>query len=168
MNKVVIFETVHGSHLYGLAHAGSDWDTYRVFEGSGTELRQNTNGETDIVRGDLEAFLTRALSGSHQSCEALFSPVKVYAEGMDAKWGPFLRGLRVGGSEVYAKYERTIKKFCYGDYKRRRHAIRLRYNLGDLRQYGRFNPRLAPEQITWANKYAHLEGDELRGLLLDG
>lgn len=164
----MIFETVHGSHLYGLAHEDSDMDLYKVYEGAGDQLKQSVHAGVDVVRGDLEAFLLRALSGSHQSCEALFSLVKQFSPGMQEKWGPFLSGLRVGGPEVYSKYERTITKFCYGDYKRRRHAIRLRYNLQDIRESGRFNPRMTPEQIVHANRYAHLEGDNLRGHLFDG
>ena len=166
MAKVQIFETVHGSHLYGLAHAGSDWDIYRVYEGTGKALKQSVTDGVDTVRGDLEAFVLRAQSGSHQSLEALFSPVKTWMPGMEEKWGPYLEGFRVTGHEVFEKYERTIRKFCYGDFKRKRHAIRLRYNLGELREYGRFNPRMNPGEITWANKYATYEGDELKELLL--
>ena len=166
MEKVQIFETVHGSHLYGLAHAGSDWDIYRVYEGTGTALKQSVTDGVDTVRGDLEAFVLRAQSGSHQSLEALFSPVKTWMPGMQEKWGPYLEGFRVTGHEVFEKYERTIRKFCYGDFKRKRHAIRLRYNLGELREYGRFNPRMRPGEITWANKYATYDSDELKALLL--
>jgi len=30
MHDSYVFRTVHGSHLYGLAHAGSDNDTFAV------------------------------------------------------------------------------------------------------------------------------------------
>lgn len=168
MNKNLIFTTIHGSRLYGLAHPRSDWDVYEVYEGWDTELKQSVANGVDTVRGDLGAFVIRAATGSHQSLEALFSPVKTWAPGMERKWGPYLEGFRVTGSEVFEKYERTIKKFCYADYKRKRHAIRLAYNLGDLREFCRFDPRMKPEQITWANKYANYEGDELRYILLGG
>lgn len=165
--RKLIFETVHGSYLYGLAHEGSDRDLYRVYEGSGTSLRQSVVEGLDVVRGDLEAFLTRACSGSHQSLEALFSHEKRWAPGMREKWGPFLDDLRVSGPEVFDKYERTIRKFCYGDFKRRRHACRLRINLADLRCYGRFNPRLSRQDLDWVNAYAMVyEGDDLRKGLL--
>ena len=144
--KTVIFDTIHGSHLYGLATGSSDLDVYRVFEGTGTQLKQGVHGSLDLVRGDLEAFVIRAQSGSHQSLEALFSPVKQWGPGMESKWGPYLAGFRVTGSEVFEKYERTIKKFCYGDFKRRRHACRLAFNLGELRHSGRFNPRMKAEE----------------------
>lgn len=166
MSNPVIFETIHGSYLYGLANTDSDMDFYRVYEGDGVNLRQSMSGAVDTVRGDLRAFITRAESGSHQSLEALFSPFKLWGDGMEQKWGSYLANLRITGSDVFAKYERTIKKFCYGDFKRRRHAIRLRYNLDDLREFGRFNPRLTTEQINWADKYASLEGDELKEMLL--
>lgn len=35
----LIFSTVHGSHLYGLAHEGSDLDVYEVYEGKADNLR---------------------------------------------------------------------------------------------------------------------------------
>jgi hypothetical protein len=159
----LIFRTVHGSHLYGLEHEGSDMDIYEVYEGSNLHLNQtiNTHG-LDICVGTLEGFTRRANSGSHQSVEALFSPVKEFTPSGAAKYGAYLEGFRITGSEVFAKYERTIHKFCFGDFKRRRHAARLALNLADLRLYGRFNPRLSEDNvktITWVA--ATLEGDEL-------
>lgn len=165
--KNLIFTTVHGSHLYGLAHENSDRDYYEVYEGKNPSLRQRTNGSTDVVRGTIDAFLTRAVSGSHQSVEALFSPYKAYTSPeMLYKWDPLFEGLRITGHEVFEKYERTIRKFCYGDFKRRRHAVRLSYNLTDLRNFGRFNPTLTEAQVEESTRLAlELTGDELRRLL---
>lgn len=164
---VLIFETVHGSHLYGLAHSGSDRDLYKVYEGTGLHLKQSVHAGIDVVRGDLEAFVRRAQTGSHQSCEALFSPVKQYAPGMEERWGPFLDGFRVTGRDVFEKYERTITKFCYGDYKRRRHAARLHLSLTGLRRDGRFNPQLDEDEVRWVTMMANaFTGDDLRNVLL--
>lgn len=162
----LIFETVHGSHLYGLEHEGSDMDLYKVYENDGTtDLKQSIHAGVDTVRGSLDAFLKRATSGSHQSVEALFSPVKQWHPGMEEKYGPFIEGFRVSGGEAFAKYERTIHKFCYGNYKKRRHAVRLWLNLRDLRTYGRFNPRLDLDQQFIVDVGARLEGDELWNIL---
>lgn len=167
--KQVIFTTVHGSHLYGLAHEGSDKDFYVVYEGADANLKQSVESGIDIVRGDIGAFLTRALSGSHQSVEAIFSKQKVYAEGMEEKWGAFFDNIRITGGDVFAKYERTIKKFCYGDEKRRRHAVRLYFNLVDLRRWGRFDPTLTDNRIYYVKNYANrYDGDGLKKLLLEG
>jgi hypothetical protein len=161
--STLIFRTVHGSHLYGMAHEDSDMDIYEVYEGQGTHLNQTiTEHGLDICVGTLEAFTRRANSGSHQSAEALFSPVKEFTSEGAARYGAYLAGFRITGSEVFAKYERTIHKFCFGDFKRRRHAARLALNLADLRLYGRFNPRLTQaniEAITFVA--ATLEGDDL-------
>lgn len=159
----LIFSTVHGSHLYGLAHADSDLDVYYVYEGTGTKLSQSMAGQDDSVRGSLDAFLQRAYTGSHQSVEALFSERKEYAPGMYEKYGHMLDNLYIGGAEVYAKYERTIKKFSHSeDFKRRRHACRLSLNLHTLRNYGRFNPELSQPAITLCDNYARvLKGEEL-------
>ena len=148
--------------MYGLAHEESDRDVYYVYEGAGLKLRQSMSGDDDSVRGTLDAFLQRAYTGSHQSVEALFSREKVWAPGMQEKYGAMLDRLYIEGGEVFAKYERTIKKFSYGDFKRRRHACRLRLNLQDLREYGRFNPELTETQKILCNGYANAaEGDEL-------
>lgn len=158
----LIFSTVHGSHLYGLAHEESDLDVYEVYEGKSLKLRQSVSGKGDSVRGTLDAFLERAYTGSHQSVEALFSQKKDWAPGMFERYGAMLNRLYIEGGEVFAKYERTIKKFSYGDFKRRRHACRLRLNLQDLREYGRFNPELTETQKVMCNAYAKVyEGDEL-------
>lgn len=158
----LIFSTVHGSHLYGLAHEGSDRDVYYVYEGKGRNLRHAMNGDDDSVRGTLDAFLERAYTGSHQSVEALFSQKKDWSPGMFERYGAMLNRLYIEGGEVFAKYERTIKKFSYGDFKKRRHACRLRLNLQDLREYGRFNPELTETQKILCNGYANAaEGDEL-------
>ena len=157
----LIFSTVHGSHLYGLVHEGSDRDVYYVYDGKGTsnKLRQTMKGDDDSVRGTLDAFLNRAIAGSHQSVEALFSKQKVW---YDERYRPMIDNLIITGSEVFAKYERTIKKFCYGDFKKRRHACRLRLNLQDLREYGKFDPELTETQKIMCNAFAKVyEGDEL-------
>lgn len=154
--SVLIFRTVHGSHLYGLDHAESDMDVYEVYEGQGIHLNQtiNTRG-LDIVVGTLEAFTRRALTGSHQSVEAMFSPVKEFGPGMREKYGAYLDGFRVTGGDVFEKYERTIRKFAFADeFKRRRHAVRLGINLRDLRAFGRFNPRLSESDGDFATYVA--------------
>lgn len=161
MNQL-IFRTVHGSRLYGFEHANSDYDYYEVYEGDGRHLHNSIIGDVDTVRGSLEAFVTRAMSGSHQSCEALFSPVKEWAPGMEAKWGAYINGLRVCGGDVFAKYERTIRKFCYGDFKRRRHAFRLLGDMNELRRNGRFDPMMYMWEVKYATALAiEHEGDAL-------
>lgn len=167
-SRDLIFSTVHGSHLYGLAHEGSDRDWYEVYEGKSHKLHQSVTLGDDTVTGTLEAFLIRAASGSHQSVEAIFSQEKVWAPGMEEKWGALVSGFRVTGGDAFAKYERTIKKFCFGDFKRRRHACRLALNLADLRESGRFNPRLSESAVLLCNGYAKvLEGKDLVKALLD-
>lgn len=164
MGDRLIFSTIHGSHLYGFDHEGSDEDWYEVYEGKGRKLTQHTDGHYDVVRGDLEAFLIRAASGSHQSAEAIFSQQKDWAPGMEEKWGPLLANFRLAG-EAYQKYERTIKKFSHSDeFKRRRHACRLALNLWEMRVSGsgRFNPRIHQvDRALCAGYAATYRGDEL-------
>lgn len=133
-----IFKTVHGSRLYGFDHSASDHDSYVVTTSTRSRPRQSVRGESDVVRVGWDTFLRYATGGSHQSAEALFSPFKEW-EGRE-EWRPFIENMRIGGGEVCAKYERTIRAFCFGDFKRRRHAVRLASNLADIRRHGRFNP----------------------------
>lgn len=162
MENELIFSTVHGSHLYGLAHADSDDDVYYVTEGKGKTLYQRVDGFDDYVIGTLDAFLHRAYTGSHQSVEALFSNEKQWGIGMEEKYGAFMNSIRIRGSEVFAKYERTIRKFCFGAYKRRVHAARLACNLRDLRECGRFDPMLTDMEAALCKGYAAAyEGEKL-------
>lgn len=163
----LIFSTVHGSHLYGLAHEDSDLDVYEVYEGKALKLRQSINDKDDSVRGTIEAFLIRATTGSHQSVEALFSQQKQWAPGMHEKYGPMLEGLRITGGDVYAKYERTIKSFAHSEeVKKRVHAVRLSLNLTALRNHGRFNPTLTQMEATMCKAYGKtFIGNDLLELL---
>lgn len=159
----MIFETVHGSHLYGWNHENSDMDIFRVTDSNSPKALQKHEGGLDIVTVGFSTFLARAIAGSHQSVEALFSREKVWYNDM---YRAMLANTRVCGGDVYAKYERTIKKFCYGDFKKRRHACRLSLNLRELRMYGTFDPRVDQPATVLANAYAKLyEGDELWALL---
>lgn len=161
----VIFETVHGSRLYGLAHADSDHDVFRVTTTPRRRARHGQRGGEDVCEVGICLFFERALSGSHQSVEALFSPLKVWH---DERFRALIEGSRVCGSSVFEKYERTIRKFAFGDFKRRRHACRLAMNLAELRAHGRFNPVMSHDQVMQATAAAdRYEGDALLAHLFD-
>lgn len=164
----IIFTTIHGSHLYGLAGPFSDLDTYTVTTSSG-RAKQKVRGNLDTTVIGWDAFMEYAFTGSHQSVEALFSPAKEWHSHRHLE--PMLDAYRVTGAEVLAKYRRTINAFAHADdYKRRRHACRLWLNMQQLRWRGRFNPRMTPDEITWANEIAtaHMSGDELAEYLREG
>lgn len=157
----LIFETIHGSHLYGMAHAESDRDMYYVYDDR-RKARQKV-GEEDAVRVGLDDFMRKAYSGSHQSLEALFSPVKVWH---DERYKEFIEGTYVPAAEVREKYMRTIKSFTHAEgpdgFKRRRHGLRLALNLHELTNWGRFNPRLSELTVDTITAVAReLEGERL-------
>jgi hypothetical protein len=165
----IIFTTIHGSHLYGMAGPNSDMDTY-VVTNSNARAKQKVFGGEDSVRIGWKHFVEYAFSGSHQSLEAMFSPRKVWNP--DFKWlATYTNSFYATGPDVISKYERTIKSFAHADdFKRRRHACRLWLNLQDLRKYGRFNPVMTPEQIAWATEVAtsDIGRDDLYRLLCEG
>lgn len=162
-----IFTTIHGSRLYGLAHPGSDRDQFTLTTSLANRAKHKMVDGVDTMEVSWGTFLKRIREGSHQSVEALFSPYKVWNPQYESMRA-MLDGYRITGSMVFEKYERTIKKFCYGDFKRRRHAARLQMNLTGLRREGRFNPVMLDEQRWWATAVAErFEGDDLVDLLLN-
>lgn len=171
----VVFRTVHGSHLYGMAGPHSDVDIYTVTTSRNrarqTVARHSDGTVSDAVTIGFDTFLEYAFSGSHQSVEALFSPYKEWGDGMEECYGAMLDGMRVTGGDVLAKYGRTIASFSHADdFKRRRHACRLWLNMQKLRWDGRFNPRMTTDEILWATELAtsDIGGDELNLLLWEG
>lgn len=164
-----IFTTIHGSRLYGLAHDKSDYDFYTVVtndhkfeEGErGQRVRSFGDVTEDHVVITLGDFLKRVSTGSHQAVEALFSPVKQYTEpGFD--WAFLFGNMRVTSPDVFAAYERTIRKFAFQDFKRRRHGVRLAMNLEALRKHGRFSPVMNGYEIHYANRLAEtMSGNNL-------
>lgn len=151
-----ILQTVHGSHLYGLAHPGSDLDTYRVVLGGNKKYaRQTKRGDDDCMVISLDRFLAQVAVGVPQALEALFSP---FAQ-INMDWAPFLLGLRPGLIKTQMRYRRTIINFGFhrggrtgsaaeriDERKLRRHAVRLTLNLGTFLERGVFNPALSTDQ----------------------
>lgn len=182
--RETILHTIHGSHLYGLAHANSDTDSYSIFignpEGSPNENGMDTAATkkfakqtfdqdgNDILKMHLSRFLENAREGSPQALEALFSP---YAE-FDPRYEAFFQGLRPSMELARARYRRTIINFAFHHggrsatraqreqknekerYKLARHSLRLTLNLNDLMRYGYFNPSLSEEQAEYISELA--------------
>lgn len=139
----VLLRTIHGSHLYGLAHKGSDKDIYEVIATKRTARKRNI--KQTIVDGvdktvvDLSTFMHMVDECVPQALEALWTPV---AE-VD-KLHEFRTQYRVNRAKMKEVYIRTALNFAKNDdVKRRRHAIRLLLNLGAALEYGKFNPRLS-------------------------
>lgn len=162
MDARIIFSTIHGSYLYGLAHEHSDKDVFEVITSERRKAHhQVIEAGLDVVRVPWNVFLTRISEGSHQSVEALFSHAKVWGE-TGEPYRAMLQGYRVCGADVFAKYERTIRTFARADFKRRRHAVRLHQNLQELRKSGRFEPRMSVEQRGDATRLAlQYHGEQL-------
>lgn len=164
--RTVLFSTPHGSHLYGLAHAGSDRDHYTVVTRlphvahNGTRARyarQTIRGDQDTFVIDLSTWLLLCTKGVPQALEAMWSTTPE----VDLL-GAFRASYRAG-PPVLSTYLRTIRSFAgAGDFKRRRHAARLALNAHAILCDGRFNPRLTAEQIEFVNAIAtDLDADAL-------
>ena len=172
--REVLFKTVHGSHLYGLNHAGSDEDFYTVVTKKPTDNRYGRqerakyakhkivdNEDSTVV--DFGTWVEMCKSGVPQALEAMFSNMP-----LEDNITEFRNGFRCG-TQVYERYFRTIKSFALAEddgIKKRRHALRLALNLRDIGRYGRFNPTLRPEDIAWITDMAHKSHSDVYGLAL--
>ncbi len=145
-----ILTTVAGSHLYGLNHATSDYDTYEVVLTGCT--RQRVVGSFDLTTVVFRDYLKQVEKGVPQALEALFSPVKV----VEPEWAAYLAALRPDYYSTVATYQRTIRNFLEGGtVKKWKHAVRMSFNLQDFRAEGVFNPRLDVGQRAVVQSVEH-------------
>ena len=132
-----VLSTVAGSHLYGLNHASSDYDTYEVVLTGCT--KQTVVGRFDLTTVTLRDYLKQVEKGVPQALEALFSPVKR----VEPEWAAYFASLRPDYYSTLAIYQRTIRSFLEGETSKKwKHAVRMSFNLRDIRAEGLFDPRL--------------------------
>lgn len=136
----VLFETIHGSHLYGLNHAGSDLDLYIVADVHGRPKHTVKDG-LDLTIVPLSHFMAQAHTGVPQALEAMFSESVSH----DGPFQSMRLNYRAGLGDCVDKYTRTVRNFAHGTVKQQRHAMRLSMNLRDIANTGRFNPTLNAE-----------------------
>ena len=154
-----ILYTVHGSHLYGLAHEHSDRDTYRVVLCDDKRyISHMVDDVSDSTVIHLVRFVQQVNKGVPQALEALYSRSATH----NTAYLPYLRSLRPDPYTVADTYWRTALNFAEGDFKQKRHAMRLVLNLHDFMRYGSFNPQLTPAEVTFVNRYARFDTKEFR------
>ena len=158
---MLLLRTVHGSHLYGTAHAGSDMDYFEVYTNNSERTRaryakQTITGDLDVLKTDLSTFMQYASKGVPQYLEAMYSTkadVDVLGEAFRFRFRP--------GHEAIHTYRRTIKSFFeYArenhDPKRYVHALRLLVNLQNIEEGRYFNPTLHPAQVKLFQKISQV------------
>jgi predicted nucleotidyltransferase len=172
MERLTLFKTVHGSHLYGLAHAGSDNDYYTVVTKKEVDTRfgkqtrsryakQKIDGTEDSMVVDFGTWVEMCKSGVPQALEAMFSTMP-----MEDSIADFRASFRVG-TEAYDRYLRTIKSFALSEdnnFKKRRHALRLALNLQEIGRTGRFNPTLSKEDARYIGNMSYKGNEDVYGL----
>lgn len=160
MEHTVLFKTVHGSRLYGLHHADSNYDYFTVVDRvKKNKKRYATHkivGDYDSVVVDFGTFIQGCASGVPQYLEAMFS-----TQAEVDMIGAFRASFRTT-SEAWDRYLRTIKSFAMqDDFKHKRHALRLALNLRGLRASGRFNPTLKPLQAALVSRSAEADAESV-------
>jgi len=148
----LLLRTVHGSHLYGLNHAGSDEDYYEVIT---SDVPRKKNLHTivdgiDTTQVTFSGFFEMCYLGVPQALEALYS-TKATVD----KLSYFRDAFRPGRSTLTEYAHAMTQCIRQGDYKRRRHALRLALNLRSLMTYGYFNPTLTPEECAMISDIAN-------------
>lgn len=170
----VLFKTVHGSRLYGLAHENSDEDFYTVVSKAvrptnvyrqerARYAKQSIAGSEDSMTVDFGTWMEMCKSGVPQALEAMFSDMAIVD-----RIEPFRKSFTAGPA-VWPKYLDTIKSFAYAErdsYKRKRHALRLALNLSEMSRTGRFNPTLSPAHAAMITKWAHDDADAVYELAI--
>jgi predicted nucleotidyltransferase len=155
----MLFKTVHGSHLYGLAHAQSDNDFYtvldRVPKKRALYAKQKISSDgTDSMVVDFGTWLGMCQDGVPQALEAMFSSKAIYDDIAE-----FRASYHVG-TTAHERFLRTIKSFAVNqDYKRKRHGLRLALNFYDMSRNGRYDPTLTPNQVDFVTDVAHKDTD---------
>lgn len=170
--REVLFKTVHGSRLYGLAHENSDNDFYTVVTKEERQYRagrqykaryakQKITGDLDSFVVDFGTWLDMCTSGVPQALEAMFSQ-----QALTDNIADFRASYRVS-TGVFAKYMDTIKSFALVEdetRKKRRHALRLALNLNELARTGKFNPTLSEEDARYITNMSYKGHDDVYGL----
>ena len=162
----ILFYTRAGSALYGLDHPLSDADYFVVTTVLNQKMSHAVKPDADITVAGVSTLMVYANTGSHQAVEALMSREKVWVS-QRARWEAMLNNTYIHGSIVDRKYIRTITALCFGDEKKRRHAVRIRLNLRELQTYGVMNPRLTEAEVLFVKRLAsEYEGEELLSKLI--
>jgi hypothetical protein len=158
MKRVELFKTVHGSHLYGLAHENSDNDWFTVVRNEpktrARYAKQTISEDDDNLVMDFGTWLHYCAMGVPQALEAMFSNMAV-KDSLEQ-----FRASYTVSTPVFERYLRTMTAFAHTqDYKRKRHGLRLALNMYEMSRYGRFNPTLNGNQVDFVSDVAHKDTD---------
>lgn len=148
----LLFQTIHGSHLYGIAHEGSDIDLYAVFDGKFRTIHK-ASANLDVTTVSLDNFLLQAEKGVPQALEAMWAsnPSIDRIQAVRAGFRPNL-------PSTINTYASTISSFLKNPtLKMMRHAARLTMNLRDLYDYGAFDPALSDLDKAFLETFASLD-----------
>lgn len=150
----ILLQTIHGSRLYGLHHAESDYDYYTVIPTRRGVRKRNAKqkiiGNRDTFVIDMSTFMVDCDKGVPQALEALFSE-----QATIDNISEFRHNFTINTGNIIRSYRRTIKNFAEGDFKKKRHALRLALNLDEAVRYGKFNPTLSQDDADWISTLAN-------------
>lgn len=172
LEENTVLLTHGGSIMYGLNHADSDEDFYRVVPDElywlaiGSYPRGNPHNLAlhTIIDGVDQTLVSEktfhkfCFEGIPQALEAMFAPLTLIDK-IESFRNDYFAGLNL--DHMCGKYTRTIKSFAYGNTKKRQHALRLSFNLAEAMETGgRFNPKLSEEQVAFVRAKARSTPDE--------
>lgn len=152
----IIYKTVSGSRLYGLAHADSDYDYYTVVDKPRTKkaryIKHSIVDGIDSTYVDFGTWVNLCQAGIPTALEAMFSQQAMVDDIADFR-ADFVAGTNF---DAYLGVMKHMRHEHPDSYKHKRHLIRLGKNMRDIRAYGRFDPTLSAEDIELVNELAKL------------
>lgn len=158
----VLFTTIHGSRLYNLHHAGSDYDYFTVIANKprvkSRFAKQTIVGEKDSLVCDFSTFVKYCEAGVPQYLESMFAPEECVEIDLISE---FRKNYYINTPRMMVVYNRTIRNFLEAnEFKRTRHAYRLMLNQAEGLRTGRMSPRLIAEQAAWCTQRAEARHGE--------
>lgn len=167
----------HGSHLYGLATDTSDFDYYTIFEypwkihRPSKQVSQIIKDDIDVTETSLGRFQDMCFKGIPQALETLFSPEESWIF-YDDSWYDnreyIVSQLKSNKEIILDTYRRTTLNFFAKDnFKKNRHALRLLINVQELKDTGRFTPKLSIQQRDEITRIAVLPRNQRENIFKD-
>lgn len=165
----VLFTTITGSHMYGLAHANSDNDKAIILvdspEISQKRFTQEFIGNDDIQTFTFNKLLSQALRGVPSALEIMWSTKATpsWADSIRFSIRPKLGGaISRHHGYILNSLKQLDSKSDLTDYKRMkiaRHCARWALNANKLYLHGIYNPTLTQSEIDFLNGFRELHAD---------
>lgn len=160
-DRLPLLVTNHGGHLYGTASGSQGRVMVAVLDGPGDFIDVRKENGVEVIMTDLGYWINRCSAGDPGALETMFAPDPLIDMVPDLRakytdrpdWGIYLH-------EILLATE-------HGDESVRIHALRLAWNMHQMRATGRFDPVLHPLQVNqYRTVVERYEGEQLHDIAM--